>query len=505
MTAKPLMIQGTMSNVGKSLLVAGLARVLVQDGYSVAPFKSQNMALNSYVTADGREMGRAQAMQAQAAGLDPVSDMNPILLKPEGPRGSQVIVDGLSRGTMSARDYFVYRRGLAPQVEAAYRRLARAHDIVLIEGAGSPAEINLQRDDIVNMGMARMADAPVLLVGDIDPGGVFAQMAGTVSLVPPEDRRRIRGLIINKFRGDASILRPGLAPLEELCGAPVLGVVPYTRLDIDDEDSLSSRLRARDSSRPVDIAVIRLPHLSNFTDFDPLERHGAVGVRYVERARDLGRPDLVVLPGTKSTLGDLAWLRASGIADCVLRLAHASTPVLGICGGYQMLGEELLDPDGVEGPPASARGLGLLPVRTVFERAKTLERTDAVLSVPDGFFSCLDGICAHGYEIHAGVTDLADGSRRAVFSNGGDGRAGGVAAGNVMGTYLHGLFDAPEAVRAVADALLRARALDPSGFDVVGGDAYRDAQFDKLADAVRAALDMDAVMDIIERGVPAAV
>ena len=269
MTAKPLMIQGTMSNVGKSLLVAGLARVLVQDGYSVAPFKSQNMALNSFVTADGREMGRAQAMQAQAAGLDPVSDMNPILLKPEGPRGSQVIVDGLSRGTMSARDYFAYRRGLAPQVEAAYRRLARTHDIVLIEGAGSPAEINLQRDDIVNMGMARMVDSPVLLVGDIDPGGVFAQLAGTVALVPQEDRRRIRGLIINKFRGDVSILRPGLAPLEELCGAPVLGVVPYARLDIDDEDSLSPRLLARSASRPIDVAVVRLPHLSNFTDFDP--------------------------------------------------------------------------------------------------------------------------------------------------------------------------------------------------------------------------------------------
>lgn len=504
MTAKPLMIQGTMSNVGKSLLVAGLARVLVQDGYSVAPFKSQNMALNSFVTADGREMGRAQAMQAQAAGLDPVSDMNPILLKPEGPRGSQVIVDGLSRGTMSARDYFAYRRGLAPRVQAAYRRLARAHDIVLIEGAGSPAEINLQRDDIVNMGMARMVDAPVLLVGDIDPGGVFAQLTGTVRLVPQEDRRRIRGLIINKFRGDVSILRPGLAPLEELCGAPVLGVVPFTPLDIDDEDSLSTRLQARAASRPIDIAVIRLPHLSNFTDFDPLARHGAVGVRYVERAGDLGRPDLVVLPGTKSTLGDLAWLRESGIAACLLRLARASTPVLGICGGYQMLGEELLDPDGIEGPSGRARGLGLLPVRTVFERAKTLERTDAVLSVPDGFFSCLDGAHVHGYEIHAGATELIDGSHRAVFS-GGDGRAGGVARGNVMGTYLHGLFDAPEAVRALADALLRDRALDPSGFDLVGGDSYRDAQFDKLADAVREALDMDAVMDIIERGVPVSV
>lgn len=503
MAARPLMIQGTMSNVGKSLLVAGLARVLVQDGYSVAPFKSQNMALNSFVTADGREIGRAQAMQAQAAGLDPVSDMNPILLKPEGARGSQVIVDGLSRGTMSAREYFAYRPGLAPHVEAAYRRLAERHDIVLIEGAGSPAEINLQRDDIVNMGMARMVDAPVLLVGDIDPGGVFAQLVGTVSLVPQADRRRIRGLIVNKFRGDVSILRPGLAPLEELCAAPVLGVVPYTRLDIDDEDSLSPRLLSRSASRPVDVAVIRLPHLSNFTDFDPLARHGAVGVRYVERARDLGRPDLVVLPGTKSTLADLAWLRESGIAACLLSLARGATPVLGICGGYQMLGEELRDPDGVEGQPASARGLGLLPVRTVFERSKTLERTDTVLRVEDGFFSCLDALSVHGYEIHAGATEALDGGAPEVLEVGRV-RSGGIARGSVMGTYLHGLFDSPDVVRALADALLRARGLDPSGFDIVGGSAYRDAQFDKLADAVRSALDMEAVMAVIEQGVPAA-
>ena len=485
-----IMLQGTASDVGKSVLVAGLCRIFYQDGLRTAPFKSQNMALNSGITPEGKEMGRAQILQAQAAGITPDVRMNPVLLKPTSDRKAQVVLMGQVATDMDAVSYHEYKPRLREQIRDVYNSLAGEYDVLVLEGAGSPAEINLRDRDIVNMGMARMVDAPVLLVGDIDPGGVFAQLAGTVALVPQEDRRRIRGLIINKFRGDVSILRPGLAPLEELCGAPVLGVVPYARLDIDDEDSLSPRLLARSASRPIDVAVIRLPHLSNFTDFDPLARHGAVGVRYVERARDLGRPDLVVLPGTKSTLADLAWLRRSGIADCLLQLARASTPVLGICGGFQMLGEELRDPDGIEGAPASVRGLGLLPVRTVFEPAKTLERAHTVMSVPDGFFSCMDGLTVHGYEIHAGATELAGGGER----------VSGASRGDVMGTYLHGLFDSPDAVRAVADALLRARALDPSGFDIVGGEAYRDAQFDKLADVVRAALDMDAVMDVIERG-----
>ena len=306
--AKCIMVQGTMSGAGKSLLVTALCRIFLQDGWRVAPFKSQNMALNSYVTPDGLEMGRAQAAQAEAAGLACDVRMNPILLKPSSDMGSQLIVNGEVRGHYAARDYFRMKRSLIPDILAAYNSLAKENDIIVIEGAGSPAEINLRADDIVNMGLAELVDAPVLLVGDIDRGGVFAQLYGTVALLQPEERRRVVGTVINKFRGDVSLLEPGLRQLEELTGVPVLGVVPYTSADIDDEDSLSPRLRQTAAEKAIDIAVIRLPHISNFTDFSPLEEHPALGVRYVSEASMLGRPDLIILPGTKSTIPDLLWL-----------------------------------------------------------------------------------------------------------------------------------------------------------------------------------------------------
>ena len=302
MPAKAIMIQGTMSNAGKSVLTAGLCRIFKQDGYSVAPFKSQNMALNSFITKEGLEMGRAQVMQAEAAGVEPSVRMNPILLKPNSDTGSQVIVNGEVLGDMRAADYFRYKKRLVPRIMEAYRSLAAEHDIIVLEGAGSPAEINLKSDDIVNMGMARLAGAPVLLAGDIDRGGVFASLYGTVALLEPEERSMVKGTIINKFRGDVEILRPGLSQLEALTSVPVLGVVPWLDLDLDDEDSLSSRFSARRAGAPLDVAVVRLPRISNFTDFNALERHPAVGLRYVARAEELGRPDLVILPGTKSTL-----------------------------------------------------------------------------------------------------------------------------------------------------------------------------------------------------------
>ena len=307
--AKRIMIQGTMSGAGKSLLVTALCRIFTQDGYRTAPFKSQNMALNSFITADGKEMGRAQVLQAQAAGKEPDVRMNPILLKPSSDVGSQVIVNGEVRGDYRAADYFRMKRSLIPDILRAYEGLAAENDILVIEGAGSPAEINLKADDIVNMGLAELVNAPVALVGDIDPGGVFAQLYGTVALLEERERRRIVGTIINKFRGDVSLLEPGLQMLEELTGVPVLGVVPYTRVDLDDEDSLSPRFDRREAERPVDIAVIRLPHISNFTDFAPLERHPALGLRYVEREKELGTPDFLILPGTKNTMGDLMWMR----------------------------------------------------------------------------------------------------------------------------------------------------------------------------------------------------
>lgn len=496
--AKTLMVQGTMSNAGKSMTVAGLCRYFKRQGLRVAPFKSQNMALNSFITDDGFEMGRAQVVQAEACGVAPDVRMNPILLKPEGDAGSQVIVNGKVRGSMKAVDYARYRKNLIPDVRKAFESLAAENDLVIIEGAGSPAEINLGQDDLVNMGMARIAEAPVLLVGDIDLGGVFAQLYGTMELLEPEDRRRVRGLVVNKFRGDASILRPGLGMLEELCGVPVVGVMPYLSVDIDDEDSLATRLSAA-AGALLDIAVIRVPRLSNFTDFNELSRHPAMGVRYVDDPRSLGRPDLVVLPGTKSTMGDLVWLKESGIASCIRALASAGTPVLGVCGGYQMLGERLEDPVGVEGGGAMD-GLGLLPASTVFSSAKTRSRATGRFHIGSGFFSCLDGLQTQGYEIHMGATRVAGASPLSLEIEGGEHEDGSVA-GDIMGSYLHGLLDAAPVVAALADALLARRGLPPMGAQVPDASEHKEAEYEKLADAVEASFDTAMLARIVEEGV----
>ena len=484
MPAKSIMIQGTMSNAGKSVLAAGLCRIFRQDGCSVAPFKSQNMALNSFITREGLEMGRAQVMQAEAAGVEPSVRMNPILLKPNSDTGSQVIVNGEVLGDMRAADYFRYKRQLVPQILEAYRSLAAEYDVIVLEGAGSPAEINLKADDIVNMGMAKLAGAPVLLAGDIDRGGVFASLYGTVALLEPDERAMVKGTIINKFRGDVDILRPGLTHLEALTGVPVLGVVPWLDLDLDEEDSLSSRFSARRAGKPLDAVVVRLPRISNFTDFAPLERHPAVGVRYVARPEELGRPDLVLLPGTKSTLDDLRWLRRSGLEAAVQRLAAGGVPVIGICGGYQMLGETLSDPEGTEGGGTLA-GLGLLPVSTVFRREKTRARTAGTFPAGEGFYAPLSGAPYEGYEIHMGVS-------------------GGLFAlsGRVLGTYLHGLFDSPPLLQALVSLLLREKGLEGESYGPEPEDleTYKDRQYDRLAAALRASLDMEAVYRILERG-----
>ena len=483
--AKRIMVQGTMSGAGKSLLCAALCRIFAQDGYRVAPFKSQNMALNSFVTRDGLEMGRAQVVQAQAAGIEPDVRMNPILLKPSSDTGSQVIVGGEVRGQMSAAAYFKMKRQLIPEILAAFDSLSEEADIVVIEGAGSPAEINLKADDIVNMGLAKLVDAPVLLAGDIDRGGVFAQLYGTVALLEPEERARIAGLVINKFRGDVDILRPGLAMLEEKTGLPVLGVVPYLHVEIEDEDSLSERLNARDAVKPLDVAVIRLPHISNFTDFIPLEQHELLGVRYVQRARELGAPDLVILPGTKNTMEDLLWLRQSGLEAAVRKLAQAQTPVLGVCGGYQMLGQTLDDPAGTEsGKPLSLAGLGLLPTRTTFDAQKRRTQVRAVaLGAP------FAGARMTGYEIHNGRTTV----NGEPFCRLADGTPEGCVCKNVFGTYLHGLFDSGELTQALVKLLCARKGISPRETCPTSMAEYRQTQFDLLADGVRKALDMGAV------------
>ena len=478
-----------MSGAGKSLLCTALCRIFAQDGWRVAPFKSQNMALNSCITADGLEMGRAQAVQAQAAGCEPDVRMNPILLKPSSDTGSQVIVNGEVWGDYSAADYFKNKTRLIPHVLEAYDSLAEENDILVIEGAGSPAEINLRENDIVNMGLAGLVDAPVLLAGDIDRGGVFAQLYGTVALLnEKKERKRVKGLIINKFRGDVDILRPGLTQLEELTGLPVVGVIPYTRVDIDDEDSLAPRLNAHEAHRPVDVAVIRLPHISNFTDFSPLESHPALGVRYVEQASGLGAPDLIVLPGTKSTMVDLGWMRQNGLEAAVRKLAAAGTPVLGVCGGYQMLGQTLRDPEGVE-QKGEMRGMGLLPCETEFTPSKA--RTCTAAKVLTGPFA---GATMEGYEIHMGRTKRLAGQPLCRLENG---QEEGAMQGNVFGTYLHGLFDEGSLTEALASWLLARKGIAQEAFRTQSHREYQQSQYDLLADAIRASLDLDAVYQVM--------
>ena len=486
--AKNIMIQGTMSNAGKSLLCAGLCRIFRQDGYRVAPFKSQNMALNSFITKAGGEMGRAQVVQAEAAGIDPDVRMNPILLKPTTDVGSQVIVNGVVQGNMRAMEYYKRKREYIPAVMEAYSSLAAENDILVIEGAGSPAEINLKQEDIVNMGLARLVDAPVLLVGDIDRGGVFAQLYGTVALLEPEERARIKGTVVNKFRGDRKILEPGIAMLEKLCGVPVAGVIPYTHVDIDDEDSLSERFTRDRTRKAVDIAVIRLPRISNFTDLSPFERYENVSVRYVEKPSELHDPDLIVLPGTKSTISDLIWLREGGLEASVKKAAAAGTPIFGICGGYQMLGTRVSDPQQVEAAGVTEiTGLELLPMETVFAGQKVQRQTEGTFSDAPGLLSCLNGLHYAGYEIHMGRST--------------EQLPPVIGQGNVYGSYIHGIFDAPGVSDALLAALAQKKGIDPKSLGSFDREAYRQQQYDRLADAVRGGLNMELVYKILNREV----
>lgn len=503
--AKSIMIQGTMSNAGKSLLAAGLCRIFKQDGYRVAPFKSQNMALNSFITREGLEMGRAQVMQAEAAGVEPSVLMNPILLKPTNDVGSQVIVNGEVIETMSARDYFKYKKQLIPDIMKAYHALEEQADIIVIEGAGSPAEINLKKDDIVNMGMAKMAKAPVLLVGDIDRGGVFAQLAGTMMLLEEEEKEMVKGLIINKFRGDKTILDPGIEMLEDLCNRPVVGVAPYMDIDVEDEDSLSERMSGHKEIGQIDIVAIRLPRISNFTDFNIFESIPGVSVRYVSRAAQLGHPDLILIPGTKNTMHDLAWMRQSGLEAAVLKAHAAGCPVFGICGGYQMLGEFLEDSEGVE-EGGSMRGMGLLPMRTVFTEEKTRTRVDGMFGKVNGILQGLSGVAFSGYEIHMGQSTGVEGTEPLTSIHdtnvaGAETKTEGAAGENVYGTYVHGIFDSMDVVNAVVRALAEKKGIDMEELAQVDYAAYKETQYDKMADILRQHLGMDAIYRILEEGV----
>lgn len=488
--SKVVMVQGTMSNAGKSVITAGLCRIFRQDGYRVAPFKSQNMALNSFITEDGLEMGRAQVMQAKAAGIRPMVWMNPILLKPTNDTGSQIIVGGKVLGNMGAKEYFSYKKNLIPEIRHAFSELEKEADIIVIEGAGSPAEINLKSDDIVNMGLAEMLDAPVLLVGDIDRGGVFAQLLGTLMLLEEKERARVKGLVINKFRGDKSILDPGLDMLKERGGVPIAGVVPYTSLELEDEDSLSSQLEKKETGL-VDLAVIRFPRISNFTDFHVFEEIEGVSVRYIKSVRELGNPDMIFLPGSKNTMADLKWMRQNGLEAAVKKMSQY-TPVWGVCGGYQMLGKTISDPEMVE-EGGTLQGMELLDTHTKLRPDKVRLQTSGTFGRLTGIFEELSGMALHGYEIHMGQTKRS-GQEMVQM---GDGHTEGAFSGNVYGSYVHGIFDGKGIAQRIVDILAKRKGLQWNEDKSYDYESFQEKQFDQLADILREHMDIEYIYSIL--------
>jgi len=498
MSAKTLMIQGTASSVGKSVIVTALCRIFRQDGFKVAPFKAQNMALNSFVTREGGEIGRAQAVQAEAAGIEPSVDMNPVLLKPEAEAKSQVIVLGKVAKNLEASQYYDYAPYLLGVIHDSLNRLCSNYDIVVIEGAGSPAEINLKEREIVNMRVARIANTPVLLVGDIDRGGVFASIIGTLELLTEEERDLVKGLIVNKFRGDLALLKPGLDFLEKRSDKPVLGVIPYFRgIKIAQEDSVYlEERRGGSASKGIDIAIIRLPHISNYDDFDPLEEMGCT-LRYITEPAELASPDLIILPGTKSTVADSLYLQEQGIAQAIIQRAKSGTPVIGICGGYQILGKTINDPYKVESKETSVAGLGLLDIETTFGRAKTTTQVRARLLANKGLFEGLEGTEITGYEIHMG--QVRSQNHVPVFQvvETPQGKASyfdGAASDDclIFGSYIHGLFHNVNFTHTLLNRLRQLRGLPVA----VTVPVNKDRQYDELARIVRQNLNMRQVYKI---------
>ena len=500
MAGRVLMVQGTASHVGKSVLVSALCRIFRQDGFRVAPFKAQNMSNNSYVTASGGEIGRAQAVQAQAAGVEAQVEMNPVLLKPEADHLSQVVLMGRPVLSATAQDYYALKSQLWESVSSSLDILRDQFDIVVIEGAGSPAEINLKATEIVNMRVALYANAPVLLCGDIDRGGVFAAIVGTLELLEPEERDTIKGLVINKFRGDPALLVDGLTWLEQRTGIPMIGVVNHFRdIHIPEEDSVALDLTVGSKGESVlDIVVIQIPHISNFDDFDPLAQENGVSLRFVDSVEQFGRPDLVILPGSKTTIADLAWMQARGLTSAVLDAHENGAALIGICGGYQMLGKELRDPDGIESTQAESPGLGLLPLTTVFVGSKETHRISGSVIQDFGLLAGAKGLPIQGYEIHMGST-VGDGvgapfkvedrtDQPVTEQTSLDGALD--SSGWVMGTYIHGLFHNGGLRKVLLQQLARRKgvSLPPAAEEVV-----LDQEYDKLADWVRSSFKMDYI------------
>ncbi|WP_321329761.1 cobyric acid synthase [uncultured Ilyobacter sp.] len=490
---KNIMVQGTASSVGKSLVTTALCRILYKDGYSVCPFKSQNMALNSFITEDGKEMGRAQVVQAEACGIKPEAFMNPILLKPTTDRKSQVILNGKALKNMTAREYHKFKPSLKDELIKIYSSIRENYDVSIIEGAGSTAEINLKEGDIVNMGMAEIADSPVILVSDIDRGGVFASILGTLMLLEEHERERVKGVIINKFRGDVGILKPGIRQLEKMINKPIIGVLPYSELDIEDEDSVTERFKKYSGDKDIRVSVIRINHMSNFTDLDALSVYDDVSVKYVTKAEELGNEDIIIIPGSKSTIDDLKEIKDKGIAEKIVRLAKKGTIIFGICGGYQMLGQKISDPDKIESSLLEIPGIGLLDMETVMKTDKRTVQYEGEVVVDGGYLEGTKGMTVKGYEIHQGITNGNEGN---VFLQG-NGCINGAFKDNIIGTYIHGIFDNSDFTRKFLNNIRKSKGLDEIK-DSINFQEFKEREFDKLADIVRENLDMEKLYKILE-------
>ncbi|ADL12376.1 cobyric acid synthase [Acetohalobium arabaticum] len=504
MTAKTLMFQGTGSDVGKSVMTAAFCRILAQDGYHVAPFKSQNMALNSYVTKEGGEIGRAQAVQAEAAQVEATVDMNPILLKPKEDTTSQVIIHGRPHRNMGAQEYFNHREEGLSYIQESLNRLKEDYQGVVLEGAGSPAEVNLREYDLVNMKAAELAQAPVILVASIERGGVFASIVGTFKLLNESELERIKGIIINKFRGDVSRLKPGLEFIEEYTGVPVLGVIPYfTDFKIPEEDSLPADRLEGSQYGDIEIAILYLPHISNFTDFAPLEDEADVKVRYIKDGEQLGEPDAVIIPGSKNTIEDLEYLQEVGYVDQIQELAEKGTMVVGICGGYQMLGTKITDPHRMETDGKEIAGLELLKVETTFNPEKVTKQVTGEIINNQNLFSSLADRSIAGYEIHMGESRLGKGVEPLIEVSAEDEKKtrldGAVSEdGLVFGTYLHGIFDNDTFRRSFINYLRQQKGLPKLDCSAeVSTAEKREKAYEQLAEIVRENVDLEQVYQIL--------
>lgn len=488
-----LMIVGTSSGAGKSLFVTALCRIFYKDKYKVSPFKSQNMALNSYITKDGKEMGRAQVVQAEASGLEPDVNMNPILLKPSTMNKIQIIVCGKSIGNMSGVEYNQYKKNLIPVLKETYSKIENENDIVVIEGAGSPAEINIKEEDISNFAMARIADASVILVADIDRGGVFASIYGTIMLLNEEDRKRIKGIVINKFRGNKEVLKSGFEIIENLTGVKTLGVIPYTDIDIEDEDSLTEKYKSfklNKNLNKIKISVIKLKHISNVTDIDALSIYNDVEIQFVTERSQIGNEDLIIIPGSKNTIDDLKWLKESGIAEEIIKRARTEAIIFGICGGFQILGNKVKDPYHIEGDIEELNGLGLLDLETIMENEKTLVQYKGKLVVDNGILKTLNNFEIKGYEIHQGITQ---GNEKNLTT---DDRTIFVNRDNIIATYLHGIFDNKNFTDVLLNEIRRRKGLEEVNNNI-SYEEYKLKEFDKLEKLVRENVDIDEIYKII--------